>query len=228
MEYEPATVDFYVQQIPFFANLKHNDYAQFATLMKHTRIIELEAGEVLIEKGTVGNIFYSLVHGQLAIFHNKRPTDTAIGELFPNEIFGALSVINQEPRTATVVVSSVEGATVFCTDYSVFGELDDFSVVSMNTKLTMFRDVVKHIHKMLKSYEQEVPDALLSEELSTVMEFRGTENSQEELEYLAELATALAWLLERWNAKIIPAIPMFDEAVIEARVSAMLNLGGRH
>lgn len=222
-EYAPETVQYYVRQIPFFAELAREEPAQFALLLKHTFIMELEPGEVLIEKGTIGSIFYSLVHGQLAIFEQKRPGATAICELFPGQILGVLSVINHEPRTATVVVSSVEGATVFCTDYTVFGELDDFSRITLATKLRMVRDVVRHIHATLKVYETEAPDEQLSSELAMLMEFDGVENSLEELEYLSELALALAWLLNNWNAKVIPTVAMFDESVIENRLLELLR-----
>lgn len=227
-EYAPETIEYYVRQIRFFDDLARQDPAQYELLMKHTCIMELEAGEVLIEKDTLGCIFYSLVYGQLAIFHEKRPGESAICELFPSQILGALSIINHQPRTATVVVSSVEGATVFCTDFSIFGELDDFSRVSLYTKLAMFRDVVRHIHATLQNYEKQVPDELLSQELSTLMEFQGEQNSMEELEHFAELAIGLAWLLGRWNAKAAPSVPMFDEALLERRISALLNIEARH
>lgn len=226
-EYAPETIEYYVRQIQFFDDLARQDPAQYAVLMQHTCIMELEAGEVLIEKDTMGCIFYSLVHGQLAIFHEKRPGDAAICELFPSQILGALSIINHQPRTATVVVSSIEGATVFCTDFSIFGELDDFSIVSLRTKLEMFRDVVRHIYATLLNYEREAPDESLSSELSTLMVFHGERNTMEELEYFAELAVGLAWLLGRWNAKIVPQVPMFDEAVLESRLSALLNIEAR-
>ncbi len=223
-EYAPETIEYYVRQIQFFDDLARQDPVQYDVIMQHTCIMELEAGEVLIEKDTMGCIFYSLVHGQLAIFHEKRPGDAAICELFPSQILGALSIINHQPRTATVVVSSIEGATVFCTDFSIFGELDDFSIVSFSTKLAMFRDVVKHIYATLQNYEREAPDELLSQELSTLMEFHGKPDTMEELEYFAELAIGLAWLLGRWNARIVPHVPMFDEALLERRLSALLNI----
>jgi hypothetical protein len=223
-EYPVNTVEYYIQQVPLFAELLQQDPQQFNTLMQHTSIMELEPGEVLIEKGTVGTIFYALVHGQLAIFPQKRPGEKAICELFPGQMLGALSVINQMPRTATVMVSSVEGATVLCTDYAVFGDVDDFSVISMGTKLHLFRDVVRHIRCTIQAYEVAIPDEELSRELTTLMMFAGEKDSLDEIEHLSELATALAWLLDKWNAKVTPQVPLFDESDIENKLAILLNM----
>jgi len=134
-----------------------------------------------------------------------------------------LSIINHEPRTATVVVSSIEGATVFCTDYSMFGELDDVSVVSIASKRMMFMDVIAGIRQVIERCMRELPNVALSEELSTLEEYVGEEGSIDELEYLSEQAMALAWLLNRWNRLQEPQVMMFDEAAIEKRLMQLLQ-----
>jgi len=221
--YAKETIDHYVRQIPFFDRLATSDPAQYAIFLAHTVILELEPGEVLMEKGTVGEHFYSLVYGKLAIFKERRPGDNAICEVLPGQLLGALSIINHEPRTATVVVSSIEGATVFCTDYSMFGELDDVSVVSIASKRMMFMDVIAGIRQVIERCMRELPNVALSEELSTLEEYVGEEGSIDELEYLSEQAMALAWLLNRWNRLQEPQVMMFDEAAIEKRLMQLLQ-----
>lgn len=225
-DYPPTLINHCIEQIDFFAGLVTADPQQLLVLMQHTCLIELEAGEVLIEKDTIGSAFYSLVRGQLAIFPEKRLADTAICELLPSQIVGALAMLNQQPRTATVAVSSVDGALVLATDFTVFGELTDCSVISLSTKLSLFRHVVQHIYHTLQQLERDIPDTRLSEELSALMLYQHQQGTLDELEHLAELATGLAWLLDCWNHRITPCVPMFSEKALEAKLMALMKSGG--
>lgn len=223
-QYAKETVEHYIQQLPFFAELAKVDNQQYQILLQHSQIIELEPGEVLIEKGTVGDDFYSLVSGKLAIFQQRRPDDCAVCEIQAGKTLGALSIINHEPRTATVVVSSVEGATVISTDYAIFGEIADFSSINLATKRHMFIHVINQIREVIDRYAVDLPNATLTEELSTLTAYVGEAGSLDELEYLSEQAMALAWLLDRWNAITIPNVHLYDEAVIEQRLMKLLDL----
>src|SRR5690606_21243829 len=111
-DYPPTLIDHCISQIDFFAGVAAEYPQQLAVLMQHTTLIELEAGEVLIEKDTIGEAFYALVRGQLAIFPEKRLAETAICALQPSQIVGALAMLNRQPRTATVAVASLDGALV--------------------------------------------------------------------------------------------------------------------
>lgn len=222
-EYAPEVIDYFVRQVPFFDELARLDRPQFDLFMANSVMMDLEAGEVLIEKGSIGNKFYSLVQGKLGIFTEKTPSENAIGELVPSQLVGVLSIINQEPRTATVAVSSAEGATVFETDFSIIGELDDFSQVSLSTKILLCREVVRRIRTTLEMSQRLSNDELLAEELSTLMFFEGVASTIEELEYLVELASALTWLLENWNNRADACVEIFDEQSIKARLVPLLK-----
>lgn len=226
-QYTPSQLLHLCRPVAFFRHLAQADMAQFALLMRHSCLMELEAGEVLIEKDTVGERFYSLLAGQLAIFPEKRQADTAINELSAGTIVGALSMLNRQPRTATVAVSSMDGAKVLATDFSVFGELEDMGRVSLACKLQFFREVAGHIYRMLKEYQYQVSDDLIREELCTLMSFEGRRNSLDELEYLTEFASALAWLLNCCNSRIEPKVRMFSESRLESRLARRLKLPQR-
>lgn len=221
--YPNELIEHCISQIDFFAALAESAPEQLALIMQHTVLIELEAGEVLIEKGTIGDAFYALVRGDLAIFPEKRTSEHAISLLVPSQIVGALAMLNQQPRTATVAVASMDGALVMETDFSVFGELNDCSRIHLATKLLLFRLVVASIHKTLCSMEITAPDQSLSDELAILLDSTAEPDSLDELEYLAELAMGLAWLLDRWNHKVEPHVAMFSEQALEQKLAALLK-----
>ena len=59
-------------------------------------------GEVIIEEGTESDTVYSIVEGHAEVFVNK----IKVGEVLEDEIFGALSLLTNSPRTATVIADS--------------------------------------------------------------------------------------------------------------------------
>lgn len=58
-----------------------------------------KSGETIILEGTQSDTVYSIVEGHAEVFVKG----TKVGEVLENEIFGALSVLTNSPRTATVV-----------------------------------------------------------------------------------------------------------------------------
>lgn len=222
-DYSPDQVRQLARQVVFLRHLADQDPTQFAALMARSQIVELEPGEVLIEKGTLGDEFYALAQGQLAIFPERRLADTAICELMPGQVVGALSMLNRQPRSATVAVSGIDGAQVFALPFAVFGRLDEFGCVSLDTKLRLFREVVEHILSTLHHFERIAPDVVLSGELYSLAPFDGRAGSFAELEYLAEMAGALAWLLDCWNQRMPARVEMFSEASLEQRLAGLLR-----
>ena len=59
-------------------------------------------GEVIIEEGTESDTVYSIVEGHAEVFVNR----IKVGEVLEDEIFGALSLLTNAPRTATVIADS--------------------------------------------------------------------------------------------------------------------------
>ena len=59
-------------------------------------------GEVIIEEGTQSDTVYSIVEGHAEVFVNG----TKVGEVLEDEIFGAMSLLTNSPRTATVVADA--------------------------------------------------------------------------------------------------------------------------
>ncbi|MEM8778902.1 MAG: cyclic nucleotide-binding domain-containing protein, partial [Cyanobacteria bacterium P01_G01_bin.49] len=61
--------------------------------------IYVEPGQTLCREGELGDYFYMIVQGEAQIIKGKKIVTT----LGPGEIFGEMSLLSQEPRSATVV-----------------------------------------------------------------------------------------------------------------------------
>jgi CRP-like cAMP-binding protein len=64
--------------------------------------IKVPAGKVLVQEGTIGYEFYLILEGQAIVKRGGRKVAT----LGPGQYFGELSLLDRQPRSATV-----EGAT---------------------------------------------------------------------------------------------------------------------
>lgn len=63
--------------------------------------VHYKKGDVIIEQDTAADSVYSIVEGHAEVFVN----DIKVGEVLENEIFGAMALLTDSPRTAKVVAS---------------------------------------------------------------------------------------------------------------------------
>ena len=85
---------------------------------------DIRKGEILITQGKSGSVFYILASGTVGIFLKRALLDKKIAALQSGSFFGEMSLISDEPRSASVVCE---------TDGTVFTLLRD-----------TFRDVIMH------------------------------------------------------------------------------------
>jgi len=188
--------------IPFFNDLSINDPQQHQLLLHHSLIVELSGGDVLISKGDTDRTFYFLLKGDLAVYADEKldKKSTPIGMLSQGQVLGALTIITGLPRTATVAVEKKAGdAMVFETDFSVFGELEDFSKITLATKLAFFRLVINNTRFKLETYKAKNAAHPLAEVYGKMVRFSGIKDTKEELIFHAKQAATLARLLQKWN-----------------------------
>jgi CRP/FNR family cyclic AMP-dependent transcriptional regulator len=190
--------------LPFFNDLSINDAQQHQLLLQHSSIIELGNGEVLIRKGESDHILYFLLKGELGIYTEKEPgrKSPPISRLSQGQVLGALTVITGLPRTATVAVVGEKGQAdvlVLATDVSVFGNKDDFSQVTLRTKLAIYRMAINNTRFKLETYKSRDPKNPLAEAYAKLPKFTGTKDTLDELKHHASQAVALAKILQQWN-----------------------------
>ena len=61
-----------------------------------------EAGDIVFREGSLSDIVFRVVSGEVEIFKELRGRDIALGRVGPGEYFGEMGVIEGRPRSATV------------------------------------------------------------------------------------------------------------------------------
>jgi HEAT repeat protein len=103
-----------LKAVPMFAEASEEILADVAAILEER---EVKAGEVIFEKGAVGDSLYVIVHGQVKVYDGDR-TITVLGE---HDIFGELALLDPEPRVASV--AAVTDTRLFRLDREGFAEL---------------------------------------------------------------------------------------------------------
>jgi CRP-like cAMP-binding protein len=63
----------------------------------------MRKGQILIEQGAPGSIFYIVASGKVKIVRRREFVDAKVRDLGSGDFFGEMSLINNEPRNAAVI-----------------------------------------------------------------------------------------------------------------------------
>jgi CRP-like cAMP-binding protein len=91
----PTTVEL-LAQAPLLSGLSSRELGGVSAL---TTRLELPAGRELTRQGSLGREFVVLFGGEVGVVKDDRP----IGTLGAGEVFGEIALLQDRPRTATVV-----------------------------------------------------------------------------------------------------------------------------
>lgn len=86
----------WLRQVPLFRGLAD---ASLARLSERTTDVAFPAGQPIVQQGQVGNGLFVVVTGNARVTTGGRE----LARLGPGDVIGELSVVDQGPRTATVV-----------------------------------------------------------------------------------------------------------------------------
>jgi len=188
--------------ISFYRQVKVLSEQQYSLLMKFSRIVEYRIGEVIIEAGQTDPWLFFLLKGHLSVYAGSHKLDVRrVNQITAGEVFGDLAVLMNHQRAATVIASAnYRRALVFCTDFSVFGSLNDFRWVTLSTKLIFYRNVVLNLRWKLETYRTQFPEFASDLSHHKIKLYSGTHESVAELESLNDQVQQLAELLLLWNA----------------------------
>ena len=89
----------HLQRVPLFSGFNEDELRRVAEL---SRIVEAPAGTVVTQIGEPGDSFFIIIDGALAV----RTPVGAGSELRPGDFFGEMSLLDGEPRSATIVAST--------------------------------------------------------------------------------------------------------------------------
>jgi CRP-like cAMP-binding protein len=105
-----------LRRLPLFGELDHHD---LSTLARHVGEVEIPAGELLFEQGSIPYELFVIEEGTAEV---TRDGET-LGTLGPGEIVGEIALLRLQRRMATVTVTSpLRAVTVSADDLQVIEE----------------------------------------------------------------------------------------------------------
>lgn len=197
----PETTDQLINAIPFYKTIKQQDEHQYNVLLNNSRLAHYQPGEQILTKGQRDSWSYFLVKGQLIVsIVNSKTQPLHVNYITPGEVFGDLSMLIGSERSANVSVDpNSREAVVFGTDFSVFGALDNVSVITLTTKLTFYRHTVHSLRWKLDMYRSKYPDHHMASKHRMIKIYTGPKDTTQELKVLHDNAAKMAGLLIEWN-----------------------------
>ena len=189
-------------RIPFFKELQVQAGNQLAVLMKYSCIVELEPGETIMRRGDRGSWLYFLIKGRLNVYLDDANDSQPLSHITPGELFGDLALLCNHERKATVAAEAgSKKSLLFATDFKPFGDLANFNLIDLETKLIFYRTMVHSIRWRLEVNRMEHPAHPLIALLRQVPTYSGVKGVEDELYSLFDQAQFLASILDRWNAE---------------------------
>ena len=184
--------------LPFFHQLKTEFPQDYQTLFNHSKIVIAETHEAIIRTGEFDSWFYFVLSGSMCVYLDES-SSIPLGHIYPAEVVGALAIMHDTERSATVRVSGNKRCVLLAVDYTPFGELDDVSQISVGGKVALLRFVSERTEARLRAYDQQMPGTDLMVRLQTQPSLATDASVEEALHYWYYRIDALANLLKEWN-----------------------------
>jgi CRP/FNR family transcriptional regulator, cyclic AMP receptor protein len=89
----------HLQRVPLFSGFNEDELRRVA---EHSRIVDASAGTVITQIGDAGDSFFIIIDGMAAV----RTPVGAGSQLQPGDCFGEMSLVDGEPRSATIVATT--------------------------------------------------------------------------------------------------------------------------
>jgi HEAT repeat protein len=106
----------FLKQVPLFSDLTFDHLLAIDGALRRADYL---AGETVCEQGSVGEDFYIISRGEIAV--RVGPGGTEVARLGPGEFFGEMALFDDEPRSATCVAT--QPATLLVLDRQRFYSL---------------------------------------------------------------------------------------------------------
>jgi HEAT repeat protein len=105
----------FLKRVPLFATLSPTDLKQVATIAAEETFPD---GEVIAEQGEQGDAMFVIVSGEVRVCIERDGQEVEVARRTSGEYVGELSIINREPRNATLVASG--DVRALCIDQKSF------------------------------------------------------------------------------------------------------------
>jgi CRP/FNR family transcriptional regulator, cyclic AMP receptor protein len=128
----------HLQRVPLFSGFNGKELRRVAEL---ARIVDVPAGTAVTQIGEPGNSFFVIIDGTVAV---RTPVGTG-AQLHPGEFFGEMSLLDGEPRSATIV--AMTDLRLLVVDRSHFWRLLDETPDLIRGMLTILSRRVRRLEQ---------------------------------------------------------------------------------
>ena len=132
----------HLQRVPLFSGFNEDDLRRVAEL---SRIVEAPMGTVITQIGEPGDSFFVIIDGMVAV----RTPVGAGSQLRPGDFFGEMSLVDGEPRSATIVATS--DLRLLIVDRFHFWRLLDETPDLTRRILTILSRRVRHLEQTVQA-----------------------------------------------------------------------------
>jgi CRP/FNR family transcriptional regulator, cyclic AMP receptor protein len=135
----------HLQRVPLFTGFNEDELRRVA---EHSRILEAPAGTVITQIGDAGDSFFIIIDGTAAV----RTPVGAGGQLLPGDCFGEMSLVDGEPRSATIVATT--DLRLLVVERSHFWRLLDETPELIRRILTILSRRVRRLEQTIRAILQ--------------------------------------------------------------------------
>src|SRR5499426_1354692 len=132
----------HLQRVPLFSGFNEVELRRIAEL---SRIVDVPAGTPVTQIGEPGNSFFVIIDGTVAV---RTPVGTG-AQLHPGEFFGEMSLLDGEPRSATIVATT--DLRLLVVDRSHFWRLLDETPDLVSRILTILSRRVRRLEQTVQA-----------------------------------------------------------------------------
>jgi len=134
----------FLAKVPLLASLKER---QLKRLAKRFVTRKYKAGQDIVTQGKGGSGLFIVVSGKAEAIRARTDGSTAVVNVFgPTDFFGELALLDEEPRTASVITTE-ETECLVLSQWEFFGELRE----DADMAITILQELAKRFRRALNT-----------------------------------------------------------------------------
>lgn len=133
-----------LRNVPILAGL---DESSLSLLIQRSRKRVFEPGAIILREGEVGREFYLVTNGRVSVVKQGPHGRVELAKLGVGESFGEMSILDNQPRTATILADKV--TELLCVPISVFHDLWEVAPRQFgNLILNIARELTRRLRRL--------------------------------------------------------------------------------
>ncbi|MFT6311482.1 MAG: hypothetical protein ACJAQS_001856 [Porticoccus sp.] len=186
-------------RVPLLRELQQLNEDQYQNILMACSLVELSQDELVFERGARDQSLCFLLTGELSVY-SREAQGRPLNNILAGEMFGDLAILDGAERKVTVAVAkNTLKASFLKIDFELFGDVNDFSLINLATKIKFYRAIVYAIRWRIELKKADNKLHPLMPLIKKVEVFAGGKDSIAELQSLYLQARQLACLLTGWD-----------------------------